>query len=86
MPNLSTFQGSKIVHEFAYFFIQGDLSGRPSSQVPRIRKRPLKKQQQRKRQRLGNLPRRRVDPGKSRNFLGNIMDMDILGLLAISLT
>jgi len=58
---------------------QGDLSGRPSAQVPRIRKRPLQKQQQRKRQRHGNLPRRRVDPGKSRNFLGNIMDMDILG-------
>ena len=58
------------------------MSSRPSVQVPRVRKRPLQKQQQqkRKRQRLGgNLPRRRIDPGKSRNFLGNLMDMDILG-------
>ena len=69
------------------------MSGRPSAQVPRasaqvprapaqvprVRKRPLQKKLQRKRQRLGNLPRRRADPGKSRNFLGNIMDMDILG-------
>ena len=60
------------------------MSSRPSVQVPRVRKRPLQKQQQqqqkRKRQRLGgNLPRRRIDPGKSRNFLGDLMDMDILG-------
>jgi len=64
---------------------QGDMSSRPSVQVPRVRKRPLQKQQQqqqqkRKRQRLGgNLPRRRIDPGKSRNFLGDLMDMDVLG-------
>jgi hypothetical protein len=56
------------------------MSSRPSVQVPRVRKRPLQQQQKRKRQRLGgNLPRRRIDPGKSRNFLGNLMDMDILG-------
>lgn len=51
----------------------GDLSGRPSVSVPRVRKRPNKI-------RRPILQRRRIDPGKSRNFLSNLMpDMDILG-------
>ncbi len=53
--------------------ISADLASRPSESRKRIRKRPLQ------RKRPQNLPRRRIDPGKSRNFLGNLMDMDALG-------
>ena len=55
----------------------GDMSSKPSKQVPRVRKRP--NQPKRKRLRQGNLPRRRADPGNSRSALRKLMDMDVLG-------